>query len=111
MVFELDPELLDEPDEDAVELDSELDEVWSVICVALTGGGTDEVVPSVATCSSRTGTGLSVRLLVAPTANKAAAAAPRNAPTTIRNGAPRRSSTRYTYRVTPIGSSQTGLFD
>ncbi|SMC96712.1 hypothetical protein [Kibdelosporangium aridum] len=106
VVFELDSDADDEPDDEEEELDSELTEVSSETCVALAVGGADEVVPFVATCSSRTGTGLSVRPLVTPTANKAAAAAPRNAPTAIRNGAPLLSSTRYTYRVNPIGSSE-----
>jgi hypothetical protein len=108
LVFELDPDDAEELDDDEEEeLDWELEEVCSGAGGALVADAADEVVPFVATCSSCTGGRSPVRPLVTPTANKAAAAAPRNAPTAIRNGAPLLSSTGYTYRVNPIGSSET----
>ena len=60
---------------------------WVDAVVAL--GAEDWGVPSVATCSSRTGGWTSGRWLATPTPNNAATAAPRNAPTASRNGAPR----------------------
>jgi hypothetical protein len=79
-VFELDDdELL--LDEEEVELGAEFDRT-------LGGGVAEEVVPSVATCSNRTGGRSTLRLLVTPTPNNAATAAPTNAPTASRNGAP-----------------------
>jgi hypothetical protein len=84
----------------AFELDEELEELddtpdgggaslWGVVA----SGTADEVVPSVATCSNRTGACSGGRLLVMPKPNNDATAAPRNAPTARRNGAPRWSST------------------
>jgi hypothetical protein len=71
------------------------DEVASATVWAWTGGGACERgVPSVATCSSRTGGWPSGRCwLVTPAAKIATTAAPRNAPTAMRNGAPCWSST------------------
>lgn len=67
----------------------------------------DWLVPSVATCSSRTGgcSGSLDRLTPAP--NRATTVAPRQAPTANRNGTPRWSSTVYFYWLNPIGSSGT----
>ncbi|GAB3913900.1 hypothetical protein GCM10029964_124270 [Kibdelosporangium lantanae] len=101
--------LLDEDDE----LDDDFDSVvllWVVLSVtaALADVGADDwLVPSVATCSSRTGGWSGSPGRCAPAANKATAAAPRNAPTAIRNGAPRWSSTMYFYWLNPDGSSET----
>lgn len=80
-VLELDDDELELDDDEDVELETELDKT-------LGGGVAEEVVPSVATCSSRTGGRSTVRLLVTPTPNNAATVAPRNAPTASRNGAP-----------------------
>jgi hypothetical protein len=78
----------DEDDDDALAelvLDGSLG--WVVV-----DRGTDWVVPSVATCSNRTGGRSPVRwagCAARPTPNNAAMTAPRNAPTASRNGAPR----------------------
>lgn len=101
--------LLDDEDE----LDDDFDSVvllWVLLPGPAGGaevGADDWVVPSVATCSSRTGgwPGGTGRWTPAP--NKATAAAPRNAPTANRNGAPRWSSTMYFYWLNLIGSSGT----
>nr|CEL16104.1 hypothetical protein [Kibdelosporangium sp. MJ126-NF4]CTQ94030.1 hypothetical protein [Kibdelosporangium sp. MJ126-NF4] len=82
-----------EDDELDVVLDDELCEVWSGAAGAFVVDGGREAVLSVATCSSLWGARSAAFPVVAPTANKAATAAPRNAPTAIRNGAPRVSST------------------
>lgn len=104
VVFELGDELDEDDDE---ELDDELEEVCSVGGGALNVGAADEVVLSVATCSSRSGGLCSDPEALMPMPNNAATAAPRKAPTARRNGAPGWSSTRYLYRVNPIGSSKT----
>lgn len=101
-------ELADEADEDdEEELAEELEVIVSVTGGALVVGAADEVVLSVATCSSRSGGLCSDPEAVMPMPNNAATAAPRKAPTARRNGAPGWSSTRYLYRVNPIGSSKT----
>jgi hypothetical protein len=105
VVFELDDDV---DEDDGEELAEELDEVCSVTGGALDVGAADEVVLSVATCSSRSGGLCSLPEALMPIPNNAATAAPRKAPTARRNGAPGWSSTRYLYRVNPIGSSQTG---
>ena len=97
----------EEDDDDEEELDGEVEEVGSGAGGALELGAADEVVLSVATCSSRSGGLCSLPEAVMPMPNKAATAAPRKAPTARRNGAPGWSSTRYLYRVNPIGSSET----
>ncbi|WP_173125438.1 hypothetical protein [Kibdelosporangium persicum] len=106
VVFELDSDDAEELDDEEEELDWELEDVCSGADGALVVDVADEVVPCVATCSSCTGARSPVWPLVTPTANKAAAAAPRNAPTATRNGAPLLSGTGYTYRVNPFGSSE-----
>lgn len=98
-------------DEDV--LDDDFDSVvllwvlFSVAAVVADVGADDWVVPSVATCSSRTGGWPGGTGRWTPALNKATAAAPRNAPTANRNGAPRWSSTMYFYWLNPIGSSET----
>jgi hypothetical protein len=84
----------EEEEDDEEELDDELDEVCSVVGGALDVGAADEVVLSVATCSSRSGGLCSLPEAVMPMPNNAATAAPRKAPTARRNGAPGWSSTR-----------------
>jgi hypothetical protein len=114
VLLELDDFEVDEVLFDVDVVDDEVD-VGSVVLLAtvpgwLGGGSEDLVVPSVATCSSRSG-GLSVpgRWPDMPTVNNATTVAPRNAPTANRNDAPCWSSTHYVYRVNPIGSSGMGL--
>jgi hypothetical protein len=97
----------DDEEDDEEELDDELEVVCSVADGALDVGAADEVVLSVATCSSRSGGLCSDPEAVMPMPNNAATTAPRKAPTARRNGAPGWSSTRYLYRVNPFGSSQT----
>jgi hypothetical protein len=107
--FEL-VDLLDDEDEDELDDVDPLVLLWVVLPVAAVGadvGADDWLVPSVATCSSRTGGWSGGGGRWTPVANKATAAAPRNAPTAIRNGAPRWSSTVYFYWVNPSGSSET----
>jgi hypothetical protein len=78
------------------ELDDDEDDALVLLCEELAGalcaGVDDWLVPSVATCSRRTAGRSPVTgrdLLLSPTPNNAATAAPRNAPTASRNGAPR----------------------
>ncbi len=80
------------------EVDVDEEGAWEVAPAtvwAWTGGGACERgVPSVATCSSRTGGWPSGRCRpVTPAVKIAITAAPRNAPTAMRNGAPCWSST------------------
>jgi hypothetical protein len=91
VVFELDDDADEDDDE---ELAEELDEVCSMTGGALEVEAADEVVLSVATCSSRSGGLCSDPEALMPMPNKAATAAPRKAPTARRNGAPGWSSTR-----------------
>jgi hypothetical protein len=95
-------------------LDDEDDPEAVVVLVVLLGsergvlvgaGAVERLVPSVATCSSRRGPCLGVSPLDTPTANNAATAAPRTAPTASRNGTPLWSSTPYLYLLDPFGSS------
>lgn len=103
--------LLDEDEEDELDdedlLDSDGGALGGVLVCAGKAGADDWAVPSVATCSSPTGGLSGGRGLLTPALNNATAAAPRNAPTAIRNEAPRWSSTVYLYWVTPFGSSGT----
>jgi hypothetical protein len=89
--------------------DDALVPAWLALCGWLGTCAVARGVPSVATCSSRTGGNSAGCFVVMPAVNNATAVAPRNAPTANRNGAPCWSSTRYVYLLNPFGSSRTKL--